>query len=338
MIDRRRMLRHVFGLSASASAACLGSTARKAFAQTNQAHPYPTRTVRIVTPFPPGSGPDAALRLVSERLGRTWSQPVLVDNKPGGNGFIAVAAFKQGNSEGYDLIQLDNTHVTTHPLTFGKLPYDVAQDFAPLRMMLRTPFFVAVAADSPFNSIDDIVAAAKAAHGKINYGSWFIGSPGHLGALRLEAMMGIRMTHVPYRDFGQLYNAVSTKEVDWALGSAASAGGMAQSGKIRFIALAAARRDPLYPNVPATAEQPTTRGYEVTGWAGLFAPRGIPAALANKIAADIAAALAAPEVVERYRALGFEAPDLDPAAFSQLIQSETASWREIIRTANLRLD
>lgn len=150
--------------------------------------------------------------------------------------------------------------------------------------------------------------------------------------------MGIKMTHVPYRDFGQLYNAVATREVDWALGSAASAGGMAQSGKIRFIALAAARRDPLYPNVPATAEQPSTRGYEVTGWAGLFALRGIPAALANKIAADIAAALAAPEVVERYRALGFEAPDLDPAAFSALIQKETASWREIIRTANLKLD
>lgn len=116
---------------------------------------------------------------------------MVIDNKPGGNGFIAVAAFKQGSADGHDLIQLDNTHVTTHPQTFSKLPYDVAADFAPLRMMLRTPFFVAVAADSPFNSIDDIVAAAKAAPGRINYGSWFIGSPGHLGALRLQSMMAI---------------------------------------------------------------------------------------------------------------------------------------------------
>lgn len=330
MIERRRTL----GLLAGAGpAALMGITASSVWAQT-----YPTRPVRIVTPFPPGAGPDAALRLVSDRLAKTWSQPVVIDNKPGGNGFIAVAAFKQGSTDGYDLIQLDNTHVTTHPQTFGKLPYDVAADFAPLRIMLRTPFFVAVAAGSPFNSIDDIVAAAKAAPGKINYGSWFIGSPGHLGALRLQAMMNIQMTHVPYRDFGQLYNAVATQEVHWALGSAASAGGMAQSGKIRFIALAAPARAPLYPNVPATAESPSTRGYEVTGWAGLFAPRSVPPALSDKIAADIAAALAASEVVERYRTLGFEAPDLNPAAFTALIQRETADWREIIRTANLKLD
>jgi tripartite-type tricarboxylate transporter receptor subunit TctC len=330
MIERRQALKILAGFSAAALATSPASRAR--------AQSFPSKPVRIVTPFPPGSGPDAALRLVSDRLSRKWGQPVLVDNKPGGNGFIAVAAFKQGSTDGHDLIELDSGHITTHPHTFSKLPYDVANDFMPLRMILRTQFFVAVAADSPFKTLDDIVAAARAEPGKVNYGSWFIGSPGHIGALRLQSMTGVQMTHVPYRDFGQLYTAVANKEVDWALGSIASAGSMEQAGKIRFIALAAPARDRLYPNVPCTAESPTLRGYEVSGWAGLFGPHALPAALRGKIAADIAEALAAPEVVERYRTLGYEAPDLDPTAFADLIGSETRGWGEVIQTAHLKLD
>jgi tripartite-type tricarboxylate transporter receptor subunit TctC len=330
MIERRQTLKMLAGLGA---AALVGSAARQALAQT-----FPSRPVRIVTPFPPGAGPDSALRLVADGLSRKWGQPALVDNKPGGNGFIAVAAFKQGSADGYDLIELDSSHITTHPHTFSNLPYNVANDFTPLRMILRTSFFVAVTADSPSKTLDDIVAAARVEPGKVNYGSWFIGSPGHIGALRLQSMTGVQMTHVPYRDFGQLYNAVANKEVDWALGSIASAGGMEQAGKIRFVARAASERDRLYPNVPCTAESPTLRGYEVSGWAGLFGPRGLRVALRDKIAADIAEALAAPQVAERYRTLGFEAPNLDPQAFADLIKRETQSWGDIIGVAHLKLD
>lgn len=299
---------------------------------------FPTRTVRIVTPFPAGSGPDAALRLVADKLNKKWGQPTVVDNKPGGNGFIAVAAFKQGASDGHDLIQLDSNHIATHPHTFSKLPYDVERDFTPLRMILRTHFFVAVAADSAYRSIDDIVAAAAANPGKVTYGSWFNGSPGHIGALRLAATKRVQMLHVPFRDFGQLYTAVATKEVDWALGSIASAGAMERAGRIRFIALAAPSRDPLYPGVPATAESASTRGYEVSAWTGLFAPPSIGTALRDKLAADIAEALRAPDVVERYRTMGYEAPALEAVAFDDLVRRETESWGETIRGSGLRLD
>jgi tripartite-type tricarboxylate transporter receptor subunit TctC len=299
---------------------------------------FPAKPVRIITPFPPGAGPDAALRLISDQLSRKWSQPVVVDNKPGGNGFIAVAAFKQGSADGYDLIELDSSHITTHPSTFRSLPYNVTTDFAPLGMILRTTFLVAVAADSPYKTLDDIVAAAKAAPGKINYGSWFIGSPGHIGGLQLEAMTGTQMTHVPYRDFGQLYTAVSNKELDWALGSIASAGSMERSGKIRFIAVAAAQRDKLYPDVPCTAEMATLKGYEISGWAGLFAPRSAPAPVRAQLASDLAEALRSAATRERYVALGYEAPELTPDAFASLIARETETWAGVIRTASLRLD
>ncbi len=173
MLKRRVALKTLAGLGAAAS---FGPTANRSFAES-----FPAKPVRIVTPFPPGAGPDAALRVISDRLSKKWEQPVVVDNRPGGNGFIAVAAFKQGNADGYDLIELDSSHITTHPHLFSNLPYNVAKDFAPLSMILRTSFFVAVAEDSAYKALDDIVAAAKAAPSKINYGSSFVGSPGHLG-------------------------------------------------------------------------------------------------------------------------------------------------------------
>lgn len=309
-----------------------------ALAAPAQAQTFPTRTVRITTPFPAGSGPDAALRIVAERLAKKWGQPVVIENKAGGNGFIAVSAFKQGSGDGHDLLQLDNNHFTTHQHTFSKLPYDAEKEFAPLHMILRTPFFVAVAADSPFKTADEIVAAAQARPGKVTYGSWFIGSPGHMGALRLQAMKGLDMLHVPYRDFGQLYASVANKEVDWALASIASAGALERTGRIRFITLAAAQRDPLYPNVPATGEMPTLRGYEVSGWTGLLAPKGAPAAVREKITTDIAEVLTAEDVLERYRAIGYEAPSVGGTAFAELIRRESQAWATTIRAANLKLD
>lgn len=297
-----------------------------------------TRPVRVITPFPAGSGPDAALRVIGEALARKWGQPVVVDNRPGGNGFIAVAAFKNSDPDHHTLLLIDSNQATTHPHTFARLPYDVEKDFQPIGMILRTPFFVAVAPDSPYRSVEDIVAAAKAKPDAVSYGSWFLGSPGHIGALQLQALRGISMTHVPYRDFGQLYAAVATRQVDWALGSIASAGGLERAGKLRFIAVAAPKRDPLYPNVSATAETAPLREFDVSAWAGLFGSRSTPRPVTEQLAADLREALDRPEVVERYRTFGYEAPRLTPTAFSQLIRKETAAWGQVIRTANLKLD
>lgn len=303
-----------------------------------RAQAFPGKPVRVLTPFPAGSGPDAAMRVVGDQLARKWGQPVLVDNRPGGNGFIAISAFKSAPADQHTLLMMDSNHATTHPHTFSRLPYDVEKDVQPIGMILRTPFFVAVAPDSPYQRIEDIVAAAKARPDQVTYGSWYPGSPGHIGALQLQALRGVQMRHVPYRDFGQLYAAVATKEVDWALGSVASAGGMERAGRLRFIGVAAPKRDPLYPNVPATAETPALRDFDVNAWAGVFAPAGTPEALTERLAADLREALDRPEIVERYRTFGYEAPRLTPAAYTQLIRRETAAWGQVIRTANLKLD
>lgn len=299
---------------------------------------FPSKPVRVLTPFPPGSGPDAAMRVVGEQLARKWGQPVVIDNRPGGNGFIAITAFKNAPADQHVLLMIDSNHATTHPNTFAKLPYNVQDDFQPVGMILRTPFFVAVAADSPYRSLEEIVAAAKAKPDSITYGSWFMGSPGHIGALRLQALRNIAMRHVPFRDFGQLYAAVASKEVDWALGSVASAGGLERGGKLRFIAVAAPKRDPLYPNVSATSEMSNLEGFDVNAWTGIFAPKSTPSALLEMLSRDILQALAQPQVVERYRTLGYEAPPLTPSEFASLIQRETKTWGQVIRAANLKLD
>lgn len=329
MTDKRNTLKKVVALALGATFSIPGVLA--------QAQTF-SKPVRVITPFPAGAGPDAATRVIGEQLTRKWGQPVVVDNKPGGNGFIAASTFKGASADNHTLLVLDSSHTTTHPHTFEKLPYDVEKDFQPVGMILRTPFFIAVAIDSPYKTLEDIVTAAKNNPDGITYGSWFIGSPGHIGALRLQSLRGISMRHVPYRDFGQLYAAVATKEVDWALGSAGSAGPMERSGKIRFIAVAAPNRDPLYPNVPATAEMPNLASYDVNAWVGIFAPRTMPATTVERIAADLREALDGKEVVDRYKTFGYESPRLSPLAFSQLIQKETAGWAKIIKSANIKLD
>jgi tripartite-type tricarboxylate transporter receptor subunit TctC len=302
------------------------------------AQTFPSKPVRFTTPFPAGSGPDAALRVLAEQLSKRWSQPVIVENKPGGNGFIAVAAFKQGKADGHDLIQLDSNHITTHPHTFSKLPYNVEQDFMPLSMILHTPFFVVVAADSPYKTIDDLLAAAKVKNDRVMYGSWFNGSPGHIGALLLQQKTGTQMTHVPYRDFGGLYLAVANKEVDWAFGSVASAGALERSGKLRFIMLASDKREALYPNVPCSGEIASVKGLNVNAWSALFAPAGLPANTRTQLASDIKSALTNPTVVANYRTFGYEAPLLSFDEINAQIKRETASWQQIIKNGNLKLD
>lgn len=329
MIPRRFVLAGI----AATVAATLSLAAGMAHAQE-----FPTKPVRVITPFPPGAGPEVAMRVVGEPLARKWGQPVIVDNRSGGNGLIAVNLFKSAPEDYHNLLLIDSNHATTHPHTFQNLPYNVQEDFEPIGIILRTPFFVAVAPDSPHQSLPDLITAAKAKPEGITYGSWFVGSPGHIGAVRLESLSDTRMQHIPYRDFGQLYAAVSTQEVDWALGSIASAGALERGGKLRFLALAAPDRSPIYPDVPATAELPGLEDFQVNAWVGVFAHKSMPAEVRQRLAADLREALDQPAVVERYQVLGYERPQPTPSEFEALIQNETDGWADIIRTANIRLD
>ena len=208
-------------------------------ALTAGAQTFPTKPVRIITPFPVGSGPEGVARLVADKLSKTWGQPVTVENRPGGNGFIAIDAFKRGATDGTDLIQLDNVHLTAYPHLFKKLPYDPVKDFEPLTPLFKAFFFTTVAVNSKYKTMADLIADARANPGKLNYGSWSVGNPVHLGTARLEIATGTDMQHVIYKETSQLYTSVATGDLNFALGSNATAGALHRAGRIRFLAVAA---------------------------------------------------------------------------------------------------
>lgn len=302
------------------------------------AQDFPTKPVRILTPFPTGGGPEAALRLLAEKLQKKWGKPVIVENKPGGNGFIAIDAFKRGATDGHDLIQLDNVHLVAYPHLFKKLPYDPAGDFDVMAPLFRTYFFVGVPANSKYKTTGDILADARARPGALNYGSWSVGNPVHLGSALLESMTGTQMQHVIYKETSMLYTGVANGELDFALGSLGTAGALQRSGKIRFIGVTAPQRHSAFPDVPTVAESGGPAGYEVTGWTAIAAPRGLPKAVAERLQADIQAALAEPDVKERYATFGYEPFPVTREQFGAFVATESKKYADVVKRANASLD
>ena len=303
-----------------------------------QAQDFPTKPVRIITPFPAGAGPEAVVRVLAEKLQRKWGKPVIVENKPGGNGFIAIDAWKRTGGDAHELIQLDNVHLVAYPHLFKKLPYDPVKDFEPIAPLFRTYFFVGVGADSKYKTVGDIVADAKAHPGALIYGSWSVGNPVHLGSALLEAMTSTQMQHAVYKETSMLYTGVANGELNFALGSLATAGPLQRNGKIKFIAVTAPKRHPAFPDVPTVAESGGPAGYEVTGWTLLAAPKGLPKAVADKIQRDIEAALAEPDIKDRYAAFGYETFPVTHDQFTNFIQSESVKWAGVIQRARVSLD
>ena len=302
------------------------------------AQTFPTKPVRIITPFAAGSGPDSVLRVVGEKLTKVWGQQVIVENRPGGNGFIAIEAAKKAAPDGYTLVQMDDTHLALQPHLYKKIPYDVTKDFDPVGTLFRTYFFVVVPSTSSWKNMTDLIGAAKAKPGDVTYGSWFVGSPGHIGAAMLEAASGTQMNHIPFKEASQLYSAVGSGDVAWAFGSAASSGAMYRAGKVRYIAIAAPKRVAGFESIPTVAEAGGPAGFEVKAWVALFAPHGTPPAVIAKINQDLGKALAEPDVKERFAGFGFEPYAAPPTEITQNIAADSKRYGEIVKRAKISID
>ena len=299
---------------------------------------FPGKPVRIINPFPVGGGPDGVARVLADQLSRTWGQPVTVENRPGGNGFIAIDAWKRGAKDGTDLLILDTAHLSVYPSLMKNVPYDPVKDFDALLPLFKTYFFFTVAANSKYNSVGDIIADAKAHPGKLNYGSWSVGNPVHLGSELFESVTGTQMEHVIYKETTQLYTSVATGELAFALGSAATAGPLYRAGKLRLLASASPTRTGAYPDVPTVAESGGPKGFEVTGWNAIVVPPGLPAATTDKMRRDIEKALAEPDVLEKFKSFGYEPFTTTRPAFTQFVKDETQRFADVIKKANVSLD
>ena len=302
------------------------------------AQTFPAKPVRAVLPYSAGSGPDAVVRQIGEKLARDWGQQVLVDNKPGGNSWIAAGEVKRSPADGYTLFAVDATPMTLQPNLYKQMPFIPAKDFDPVAALYSTHFFIVVAADSPWKSVTDLLAAAKAKNGRLTYGTWGIGSVAHVGTAMLEGATGVKMTHVPYKELPQLYTGVASGEVDWAFGTAATVGPLYQAKKVRLLAYAAPQRIAGYADVPTVAEAGGPAGFELRTWVALFAPKGIPQQVSERINAGVAKALADPEVRERFAVFGFEPWIASPADIGKVIEADTLRFAEIVKRASITLD
>jgi tripartite-type tricarboxylate transporter receptor subunit TctC len=303
-----------------------------------KADSYPNKPVTLVTAFAPGSGPDATLRLVADKLGKLWNQRIVVENKPGGGGFIAMDAVKRAAPDGYTLLQLDSDHLAAVPHLYKQRGADAVKAFEPVASIFRTTFLVAVPATSRFKTMADITAAAKAAPGTVTFGSWGVGSPAHLGAVLLEMQTGTAMQHIPYREVSQLFMSVGAGDVAWSLGTLPSSSGAYKAGKLRYIAVASNKRLPQVPEVPTAAESGGPKDFDVNAFVVLVAPKGVPAAVSAKVQADVAKVLADPEVRSRFDTFAFEPITWSAAEIARNTEAKYKVYEQLVKKASISLE
>ena len=325
-----------FTRRALCAAATLAAFALPATAQ--QASSFPNKPVNIVTAFAAGSGPDAVLRQISEKLSKLWNQSVTITNRPGGGGFIAIDAVQRMPADGYTLLQLDSEHLAALPVLYKSKNFVTLNAFDPVAPLFRTPFLVSVATDSKWQTMKDLIAAAKAEPNKVSYGSWGIGSPGHLGGEQLELLTGAEMTHVAYREVSQLFTSVGAGDIQWSFASIPSSQGVFKAGKIRYIAVAAAKRLPQMPEVPTVAEAGGPAGFEVNSFVTLVAPKGIANEVKAKINADVLKVLADPEVKARFNTFAFETITWSPDEIRKNADAKSKIYEELVKRKNISLD
>jgi len=317
-------------LAAIAAVTCVGSSAL--------AQAFPNKTIKVITPFPAGQGPDVLLRMVADKMTASLGQGVVIENKPGASGFIAFDAAKRSPADGYTLVHMDSFHVGTHPHLFNRLPYSATKDFDPVTPLVRNYFFVVVSANSKYKTMGDLIADAKGRPGVVTYGSWGVATPAHLGGLLLESAANIQMNHVPYKEVAQLYQSVANGELDWAIGSAASAGALLQAGKVRFLAAAAPKRIPGYDKVPTSGESGGPANWAVGGWNGLLVPKGTPKDVVQRLNDSIVKAMQTPEIKEKLGPFTYENYTMSPADMAKQMDAEVASWGPTLQKANIKLD
>jgi tripartite-type tricarboxylate transporter receptor subunit TctC len=296
---------------------------------------FPTKPIRLIAPVPPGSPPDVVARIVAEPLGRMLGQPVVVDNRPGGNQTIGLGAVASALPDGYTLgaVSLPSAVV---PNLMAKMPYDTLRDLAPVREVAWTSNVLVVRPDADIASVTDLLAAAKRRPGKLTYASGGNGTPAHVMTELLRRETRIDIVHVPFKGAPEGVNAVMAGHVDFMLASAGAVVPHARSGRIRALAQTTPVRLASHPEV-ATFSELGYPGITVRDWQGIVAPAGTPPALLKRISDATGAALARPEVQERLRAMATEpVHDSDPDQFRAFFASELLRWAGVAASAGLQ--
>ena len=313
--------------------ALLALLAGAAAAQT----PWPTRPVKIVVPAPAGSSLDIIARLLGEKLGARWGQPVVVDNKPGAGGMLGVDVAAKAPPDGYTLAVGFNGPIAFAPFMYKKMPYDPAKDLVPVVMTTSQPNVLAINAALPPKTLAEFVAWAKARGGKMNYSSLGMGSSAHLTMELFLAETGIQATHIPFNGSPPAAMAIAQGEADASFMTAPALLPHVRSGKVRMLAVSSAQRAESLKELPTLAEG-GVKGVESLAWNGLFAPAGTPEAVVARINADVNTALHDPALRAAMDLQGLTPVGGSPADFRKVVESDTKRWGAIITRIGLKID
>ena len=291
---------------------------------------YPTKVVKIVSPFAPGGPGDLLARATAVGLSPLLGQPVIVENRPGAATIIAMQAVAKAPPDGYTLIFTSVTSLAINVSAYKSLPYDPVKDFAPIALCFTTPLYLVVHPSVPAKTVGELIALAKSPPGKLTFGSGGNGTTNHLAGELFKSMAGVDLQHVPYKDATQAMTGVIAGHIDLMFGS----GGLteARAGKVRVLAVTSARRSSAAPELP-TVQEAGLPGYESTLWFGILAPAHTPAAIVHRLSGDINKVLGGPNIRERFNTV--DVTPSTPEEFAAFIQREIPKWRKVFEAAKI---
>ena len=309
---------------------------------TAQAQSWPSKPVRMIVPFPPGGTTDIVARSLGAELQKMWGQPVVVENRAGAGGNVGADAVAKSANDGYTLLMgTVGTHSINAALfaqSGNKMPFDPVKDFVPITLAAGVPNVMVIHPSVPASSVNEFIAYAKANPGKLNMASSGNGTSIHLTGELFKTVTGTYMVHLPYRGSAPAMSDLLAGNTNVMFDNLPSALPHIKSGRLKALAVTSRVRSPTLPDTPTIEEAANLKGFDASSWFGLFAPAGTPRAIVDKIQADVAKALAVPEVRERFVSQGAQPGGTTPDQFAAFIRGETEKWAKVVKVSNAKVD
>jgi tripartite-type tricarboxylate transporter receptor subunit TctC len=297
---------------------------------------YPSKEIRFVVPYPPGSVTDLLARTIGQKMTETWQQPVIVENKAGGGSVIGTDVVARADPDGYTILLVAPDLAINQSLR-SKLPYDAQKDFAAVSLLVNSPMVLAVNPSLPVNSVQEMLNHVKSRPGKLSYASGGNGTVAHLGMELLKDMAGVDLVHVPYKGTASVVRALVANEIPLAFAQMSTVRPQQIEGKLRILAIASGERSQAMPDVPTVAEAGVP-GFRADVWFGVVAPAGTPAPVIAKLNNEIRRIMNLPDVKERLAPQGIETHTTTPQEFTSYIKSEIGKWEKIVKKTGAQVD
>ena len=310
-------------------AAAVSALPVTAFAQAQ----YPNRPIRFIVPYPPGGGTDFTAREIGQRITEALGQPVVIDNRPGAGATLGHGLAAKAVPDGYTILLGTTGGMVSGPALGVKISYDPREGFAPIGFLVHVPYTLVTSGGLPAGSVRELIDLARAAPGKLNFGSPGVGTPNHLGGVMLMILTGTSMVHVPYKGGGPLITDMIAGQMHVAFSSPPQALPHVRTGRLKMLGVGHPTRVNSLPDLPAIAE--TVPGFTNTGWWGVLAPAGTPKQIVQLLNAAVNKALALPEVGQKFLVHGVEVAPSTPEAFREFIRADQQRWSKVIREAKI---